>query len=181
MFPAMYIRGLGHMRYNSIMVYSIVTLTVAVGRLAPGVGFASAAQTQEATPASVVRCIGSIRAVNGNVLTLTPDSGADVSVTVQPNARLLRIAPGEKDLKNATPVQLQDLQVGDRVRVRGHGQASGDAIAGLEIIVMARTDLEARREQEKQDWQKRGIGGLVSNVDPSTATVTISVTALSGK
>ena len=37
-------------------------------------------------------------------------------------------------------------------------------------------------EQEQQDWQKRGMGGLVSNVDPATgATVTISVTGLGGK
>lgn len=134
---------------------------------------------QETSQGALARRIGSIKAINGNVLTLTPDSGPDVTVTVQPNARILRIAPGEKDLKNATPVQLQDLQVGDRVRVRG--QASGEGIAALEVIAMARTDLEARRQQEREDWQKRGMGGLVSNVDPVTGTVTISVTSLGGK
>jgi hypothetical protein len=99
---------------------------------------------------------------------------------VQPNARILRIAPGEKDLKNATPVQFQDLQVGDRVRVRGQASTDANSIAALEIIVMARTDLEARHEQERQDWQKRGLGGLVSNVDTTTGTITISVTGLGG-
>jgi hypothetical protein len=34
-------------------------------------------------------------------------------------------APGEKTLKNATPVQLQDLQVSDRILVAG--KASDDA------------------------------------------------------
>jgi hypothetical protein len=102
-------------------------------------------------------------------------------VTVQANARIMRIAPGEKDLKNAAAVPLQELQVGDRVRVRGQASADGASIAALEVIVIPRSDLEARHEQERQDWQKRGFGGLVSAVDRATGTVTISVTSLGGK
>ncbi len=136
---------------------------------------------QESSSATAIaRRIGAIKAISGNTLTLTPDSGSDISVIVQPNARMLRIAPGAKDLKDATPIQLQDLQVGDRVRVRGQASADGNSITGLEVIVMAHSDLEARHEQERQDWQKRGLGGLVSAVDPSAGTVTISVTGLGG-
>jgi len=138
-------------------------------------------QTQTAGQPAVARRIGAIKGITGNAITLTPDSGPDIAVTVQPNARLLRIAPGEKDLKNATPVQLSDLQVGDRVRVRGQASADGASIAALEVIVIPRSDLEARHEQERQDWQKRGLGGLVSAVDPAAGTVTISVTSLGGK
>jgi len=138
-------------------------------------------RAQEAAQTAVARKIGAIKAINGNTLTLTPDSGPDVTVTVQPNARLLRIAPGEKDLKNAAPIQLQDLQVGDRVRVRGQASADGALMMALEVIAIAHTDLEARHQQEQQDWQKRGIGGLVSSVDPAAGTVTVSVTGLGGK
>jgi hypothetical protein len=46
---------------------------------------------------------------------------------------------------------------------------------------MAHTDLEARHQQEQQDWQKRGLGGLVSSVDAAAGTVTVSVTGLGGK
>ena len=70
--------------------------------------------------------------------------------------------------------------MGDRVRVRGQASTDATSIAALEIIVMARTDLEARHEQERQDWQKRGLGGLVSNVDAATGTITISVTGMGG-
>jgi Domain of unknown function (DUF5666) len=138
-------------------------------------------QDQTAGQPAVARRIGAIKVITGNAITLTPDSGPDIAVTVQPNARILRIAPGEKDLKNATPVQLSDLQVGDRVRVRGQASADGASIAALEVIVIPRSDLEARHEQERQDWQKRGLGGLVSAVDPGAGTVTISVTSLGGK
>lgn len=144
--------------------------------------FGSAAgAAQVAGQPEVARRIGAVKAISGNTITLVPDAGAEVSVTVQPNARILRIAPGEKDLKNAAPVQLQDLQVGDRVRVRGQASADGASIAALEIIVIPRSDLDARHEQEREDWQKRGLGGLVSAVDPSSGTVTISVTGLGGK
>jgi len=140
---------------------------------------AQVAPAQETTPA-VARKIGAIKALNGNTLTLSPDSGSDIAVTIQPNARILRIAPGEKDLKNATPVQLQDLQVGDRIRVRGQASTDATSISALEVIVMARTDVEAHHQQEQQDWQKRGLGGLVKDADPATGTVTISVTGLGG-
>jgi len=144
--------------------------------------FASAMiQAQDAGQPAIARRIGAIKAINGNMITLAPDSGPEVAVTVQPNARLLRIAAGAKDLKDAAPVQLQDLQVGDRVRVRGQAAADATSIAALEIIVISHSDLEARHEQERQDWQKRGLGGLVGAVDPATGTVTISVTSMGGK
>jgi hypothetical protein len=46
--------------------------------------------------------------------------------------------------------------------------------------MMKQSDVAARQQQEREDWQKRGIGGLVSAVDPAAGTVTISVTSLAG-
>jgi len=45
---------------------------------------------------------------------------------------------------------------------------------------MKQSDVAAKQQQEREDWQKRGIGGLVSAVDPAAKTVTISTTGLSG-
>ena len=171
------------MNAKQTVVGTVVLFAIGVS----GAGFVLASfaqasgQEQVAGQQAVARRIGAIKTIHGNAITLTPDSGPDVAVTVQPNARIMRIAPGEKDLKNAAPVPLQDLQVGDRVRVRGQASADGTSIAALEVIVIPRSDLEARREQERRDWQKRGFGGLVSAVDPATGTVTISVTSLGGK
>jgi len=144
--------------------------------------FASATlQAQDAAQRAVARRLGTIKAVNGNAITLTPDSGPEIAVSVEPNARLLRIAPGEKDVKNATPIQMQDLQVGDRVRVRGQASADSKSIAALEIIVIPSSVVAAVSEQMRQDWQKRGIGGPVSAVDPAAGTVTISTSSFAGK
>ncbi len=124
---------------------------------------------------AATRRIGAVKAINGAVITLTPDTGPDLSVTVQATTRILRIAPGEKDLKNATPIQLQDLQVGDRILVAGKASDDNLSLAASTVVVMKHSDLEARHQQDLQDWQKRGVDGLAKAVDPAAGTVTISV------
>jgi hypothetical protein len=128
---------------------------------------------------SAVRRIGAIKSINGQTITLAPDSGTDITVTVQDATHILRVAPGEKTLKNATPIQLQDLQVGDRILAAG--VATGDnSLAASTIVVMTHSDVAAHQQQEVLDWQKHGIGGLVSAVDPATGTIKISVTGFGG-
>jgi hypothetical protein len=126
------------------------------------------------------RVIGSIKTISGSTITLTPATGADVSVTVDSTTRIVRIAPGEKSLKNATPVQLQDLQTGDHILVGGKASDDGKSISASSVVVMKLADVEAKQEKERQDWQRRGMGGLVSAVDAGTGTVTISVTGFGG-
>jgi hypothetical protein len=170
-----------NVRKAAVATFVLSVISVSGPEFLPACFGSPVGQAQVAGQPAVARRIGAIKAMQGNTITLAPDSGPDVAVTVQPSARILRIAPGERDLKNATPVQLQDLQVGDRVRVRGQASADGASIAALEVIVIPHSDLDARHEQERQDWQKRGLGGLVSAVDPATGTVTISITSLGGK
>src|SRR5579859_4941072 len=81
---------------------------------------AASALGQTATaPGNANRAIGTITAISGNTVTLKTDSGTETSVTVQDSTRVVKTAPGQKDLKDATPIHLQDLQVGDRALVRG--------------------------------------------------------------
>lgn len=135
---------------------------------------------QNNSPGSVVRRIGTVKSINGPEITLTPDSGPEISVNVQSNTRILRTAPGAKDLKSATPIQLQDLQIGDRILVGGKLGDNG-SIQASAVVVMKLSDVEAKHQQELQDWQKRGVNGIVSSVDPSSGTVTISTASFPAK
>ncbi len=142
----------------------------------------SSQQTQgSATPRAVAKRIGVIKAINGTEITLTPESGPEVKVTVQAATQIVRFAPGETNVNNATPIQLQDLQVGDHIRATGWATDDNLPLPVLKIVVMKHSDLEARHQQDMQDWQKRGVGGLVSDVDAAAGTVTISVTSFTGK
>jgi hypothetical protein len=129
--------------------------------------------TQQSSGAN--RRIGVVKAISGTSITLTPDSGADVTITVLPATRIVRIAPGEKDLKNAAPIQLQDIQIGDRILVGGKPSEDNQSLEASSIVVMKHSDLEARHAQDLQDWQKRGVDGLAKAVDAAGGTVTISV------
>jgi hypothetical protein len=134
-----------------------------------------------AQAATIAKSIGKIKTINGNAITLASSSGGDIAVNVQPNARILRLLPGEKDLKNATPLRLQDLHVGDTIRVRGAGSEDGKSISALEVIVITSSAVAAVGDQVRQDWQKRGVGGIVDTVDAATGTITISVPRAGGK
>jgi len=168
-----------HSMLLSILLFAVAAMSSPLAAAPLSSSASPQAQTAPAAPSA--RRIGAIKAISGTSITLTPDSGPEVTVAVQPTTRLLRIAPGEKNLKNATPLQLQDLQVGDRILVGGQASDDAKSIAAATIVVMARTDLEAHHQQELQDWQKRGMGGLVSAVDPAAGTVTISIRNLMGK
>jgi hypothetical protein len=154
----------------------VVTAVAALGLVSR-----APATAQTATGQTVARKIGTIKAINGNVITLAPDSGGEITVTVAPTARILRLAPGEKDLKNTTPIQLQDLQVGDTVRVRGFAADNATAIPALEVIVITHSAVAAMTDQIRQDWQKRGMGGVVDSVDAAAGIVNVSVPSLAGK
>lgn len=168
------------MSAKSINFVMAVFLVNAVGAF---VASPNAAAHAQSTPAqsSVARRVGVIKTINGSAITLAPDSGPEVTVTAQANARIVRIAPGEKDLKNATPTALSDLQVGDRVLVGGKLSDDTASLAASSIVVMKASDVAARQQQMVQDWQKRGMGGLVDSVDPASGTVTVSIPGLAGK
>jgi hypothetical protein len=138
-------------------------------------------QTQPTPPvaSSTVRPVGTITAINGNAVTVTTDLGSEITVLIQPSTRVLRMAPGQKDLKDAAPLPLTDLQPGDRMIIRGSLADDGKSVMASSLLVMKKADIQERQEREREDWQKRGVGGLVRAVDPASGTITLS-TAASG-
>ncbi len=141
---------------------------------------ASGGFAQAAPPSAQAKAVGEIKSIGGQALVLATDDGKSVSVSLPEAVRVVRIAPGATDLKNATQITAQDLQVGDRVLARGKASDDGKSLAASTVIVMKQSDVAAKQQQEKEDWQKHGIGGLVSAVDPAAETVTISVTTFAG-
>ncbi len=131
-------------------------------------------QQSSAAPAAA-KVVGTIQSLSANSLVVKSDEGADRSVAVQDGTHFLQVNPGERDLKKSVPIHLQDLQAGDRVLVLGKNGEDGKTIAAGYVIVMKKIDLEAQHHSEQQDWQKRGVGGLVDKVDPATGDVTISL------
>ena len=132
-----------------------------------------AASAQDAA-AKPVTFLGTVQTLSGNTITVKNDAGATMQVTVEDNARLLRIEPGQKTLAGASPFSLTDLQTGDRVMARGSANADGKSLDATMLVAIKGADIAQKQEREREDWQKRGTGGLVKSVDPAAGTVTIS-------
>ena len=95
-----------------LTLFAVAGATMTTAARAAGLGAPSAsAQTNAARP------VGTIKSISGNNILLTTDAGSDLSVVVQEGARLLRVEPGEKDLKQAVPIALPELLPGDRILV----------------------------------------------------------------
>lgn len=143
---------------------------------------AAAQQAPAAAPAqaALIQSVGTVKAISGKVITLTLDAGNDVTVNVQDTTKIVQVAPEQKDLKTATPIQVTDLQVGDRILVRSRASDDSKTIAALGIIAMKRTDVDAKKTKDREDWQKSGVGGLVKDVDAATGNITISAATAAG-
>src|SRR3984957_15715981 len=157
--------------------------TVVIFFLTCGLATTAAAQQAAApgpSPAqtALTQSLGTGKGIRGKGLTL--DAGNDVTVNVQDTTKIVQVAPGQKDLKTATPIQVTDLQVGDRILVRSRASDDSKTIAALGIIAMQRTDVDAKKTQDREDWQKSGVGGLVKDVDAATGNITISAAAAAG-
>jgi Domain of unknown function (DUF5666) len=163
-----------------LFFYRGILIAVFLGFLSLLVGFAEQ-DTAPAASADLARAVGTIQAMSGSAINLKKDDGSDAMISVQEATRFARVAPGQKDLKGATAIQLQDLQVGDRVLVRGKTSADNKSIVAAVVLVMKKADVEAEHQSDRQDWQQRGVGGVVSSVDTTAGTVTISTASLREK
>lgn len=132
------------------------------------------ANEAQAAQAPVARQVGTIKSIQGNGIVLTTDAGV-VHVTVEEGARVVRVEPGQKDLKGATAMELKDLQAGDRILVRGQASADAKSFTAIGVIAMKHVDIEAKQQHDREEWQRHGIGGLVSGVDAAAGIVTIGV------
>ncbi len=144
-------------------------------------GVGSPAQDQPASASGNAKAVGTVESVSGNSLTLKSDAGAEVTVSVQDSTRVLRSEPGQKSLKEATPIQFSEVQAGDRLLTSGKASDDGKTIAATTVVVMKKGDVASLQAKERADWQRRGVGGLVSAVDPSTNTVKISTMTMAQK
>jgi len=147
--------------------------------LATGIAVTAAPERQAQQPASdpATRPVGTVKSILGKTIVLTTSAGTEVTIQVQDDARLLRVEPGQKDLKNAAPLQLTDLQPGDRILVRGKMGDDGKTVLAASVIAMKSADIAAKQAHERDEWQRHGAGGLVTAMDPTAGTIKISTNA----
>src|SRR5882762_9930964 len=126
--------------FTTWLLTALVTLTLAE----PGYIGAQGKPSVSSGGAQVTKSVGTIKSIQADSITVAAESGGggDIVAKLTGSTKILRVPPGEKDLKNATALQPQDLQTGDRVLVRGQASTNGDGhtITALSVIVMKQAD-----------------------------------------
>ncbi|MEO8662430.1 MAG: hypothetical protein ABI693_28470 [Bryobacteraceae bacterium] len=138
------------------------------------------AATLAAQTATRSRVIGIITSIDAKGGTVKPDSGEPQSFGFLPETKIQKVAPGEKDLAKAQVIQPTDIQVGDRVRVLGVPAENNAGIIAQSVVVMSSGDIAQKQQQERMEWQKRGVGGLVVAADTAANEIKIKIPSLMG-
>lgn len=134
--------------------------------------FTAWAQAPAPAPAAGPK-VGTVKAIEGATLTVATDAGQTVKIVVLDGARVQQLAVGSTDLKTATPSQLSDVAVGDRVLAAVKPGDAPDSFTSTRVVLMKSGDIAEKNAAEQADWRKNGTGGIVSAIDPSGAlTVT---------
>jgi hypothetical protein len=105
--------------------------------------------------------LGTVTSYNKEAKTLDvkPDGGAPVPVKLMGNTAVQRIAPGQTSLANAVAIQPADIAAGDRVLVT----IAANGTDALRVVVISATDIAKRDDADRQDWNTRGITGVVAS------------------
>ncbi|HXF12968.1 MAG TPA: hypothetical protein VN517_07435 [Terriglobales bacterium] len=116
------------------------------------------------------KAVGTVKSITGNSVVLTTEGG-EVTVTLTNSTRILRASPGQTDLKSATPIQASEIHVGDRMLAIGP-TGEGNSVAASTVVVMTQSDIAQRQQQEREEWRK-GVGGIVKEVNPAAGTIAV--------
>jgi co-chaperonin GroES (HSP10) len=149
--------------YSLAVAATVVSLAVGVVLTAQD---RPSGEAPQAAAGSAVKNVGVVKSIHEKKLVLKTDSGPEVSISVPDGARIVRLAAGQTDLKSAPAITFAEIQVGDRMLLRGRAGANGD-IEATTIVVMKQADVAQKQQHDREDWQKRGTGGIVSALFPS--------------
>ncbi|HZG53111.1 MAG TPA: hypothetical protein VEZ40_13325 [Pyrinomonadaceae bacterium] len=164
---------------------------VAFGQTSAG-GATSAAAASQANPAiSANRVLGDATAIDPSALTITLKvdgasapvnvvlSAATVYYRVNPDA-LARAAKGAITPADMTKISLAGVGVGNRLVVLGKVSDDQRTIPARVVIVATKEDIARKHERDRAEWQRRGILGTVTALNPATKEITVSAATAEG-
>jgi len=156
------------------------TLTAA---LAIVLGFAHPdIQAPEPAAARLQRLLGEVTSADAAArrIHLKTDAGVLIEVVADDKTSFVRAQPGARDLAGATPVTLAEIAPGDRLLARGILSDDQKTLAARQVVVMSHADIAQKQEQDRAEWRRRGISGVVKALDPAVREITVETRSLMG-
>jgi hypothetical protein len=151
---------------RTLLVVSLVTAALVLFSASQGVS------RGEQHVESVIGAIVEID-TNARSATIKTDGGALIAIKADETTVCLRIPAGEKTLAKAVAIQFADIAAGDRVLV--HGTKTGNEFLAQRLVVMPKAEVEKKREHDLEEWRRRGIGGIVRELNAQSAEITLEL------
>lgn len=91
-----------------------------------------------------------------------------------------RLPPDNLSLQAAVDSSLDELSVGDRVLVTGKVSEDKKTIVTTGVYLVKGSELAEQQAKQRAEWQRRGINGRVSSIDPATGEITVEMRNITG-
>lgn len=126
--------------------------------------------------------IAEVKAIDGAAkqLIVKTDAGTLVTVSVADNTTYKKLPPGETTLDKATDTAFSAIVEGDRVFARGKTAEDRKSLVARAVIVMSKADLAKKQEEERAEWRRRGVLGVITALNPTAREITISSRSMAG-
>jgi len=129
-----------------------------------------AALTVNSQQQNLIGTVTAIDTANGKIIVKT-DAGNSVTFSTNDKTAVRRLPPGQTSIANAEKITLADIKVRDRVLVPGG--AADVQTAARQVIVMASEAIAAKRDQDRSEWQTRGINGRITALNQEKKEITV--------
>ena len=129
-------------------------------------GLAALVSAPAQTPPKLIAGVVSNVDTSAKQIKVTGDDGASYTLALQENTIYLRMPLGETDQKKAVRIAFTDVSVGDRLIARGP-VADDKTVPVRTVMIMSKTDVAQKQQRDQADWQKRGVTGIASAVNPA--------------
>ncbi|MGI8543523.1 MAG: hypothetical protein ACR2MD_08580 [Aridibacter sp.] len=124
--------------------------------------------------------LGVVKVTGDQKIVIATKDGTIDAVIVSETA-FKRLPPDNLSLKAATDSKLSDISVGDRVLVVGKVSGDKKTILTKSIYLVKGSDIQAKLDKEREEWQTRGISGRVTEVDPQTKVIMVEIRGITGQ
>jgi hypothetical protein len=128
------------------------------------------------------RTVGVVTAIDSTArhITIKTDAGPELKITFEQATKFLRVPPGASNLENATAISASELGVGDRILARGGSGGDPTSFVATTILIMSKADVAKRHAAERAEWERRGIGGVITALNPASREITINALSTAG-
>lgn len=117
---------------------------------------------------------------NANRIVVKTDLGNRVTILLDEKTDYFRVPPGEVSMEKAIRITRGEINPGDKVYARGKLSEDRRSLPAQKMIVMLKGDIEKNQERRRDEWDRRGISGVITAFDPKAREITLQVRGREG-